>query len=63
MEKIVILTGPSRGETPLVECLSILFPECETEVQCGPVHRAGGLPMFQEPEVYKGRCEPRTIPF
>ena len=62
MGKIVILNGPSEGEAALMECLRFLFPECEIEVQSGPIHRVGGLPTSQEPGVCEKRCGPQTIP-
>ena len=57
MEKIVILNSQSGGEPTLIECLNILFPECEIEVQCGPVARVGGLPVAQGPKTCAKRGE------
>ncbi len=31
MEKIVVLTGHSGGNERLIECLRILFPDCEIQ--------------------------------
>lgn len=33
MEKIVVLTGGSENDSKLIECLKMLFPECEIDVQ------------------------------
>ncbi len=33
MEKIVVLTGNLDNDSKLIECLKVLFPECEIDVQ------------------------------
>ena len=33
MEKIVVLRNPAEENTILVQCLQMLFPECEIEVR------------------------------
>lgn len=33
MERIVVLTGGSENDGKLIECLKMLFPECEIEIQ------------------------------
>lgn len=33
MERIVVLTGGSENDNKLIECLKMLFPECEIDVQ------------------------------
>lgn len=33
IKKIVILGGSDKGNSMLIECLKILFPECDIQVQ------------------------------
>lgn len=33
MEKIVIMSGRTDQDSNLIECLRVLFPECEIDVQ------------------------------
>lgn len=33
MEKIVVLTSGADQDTKLIECLKMLFPECQIDIQ------------------------------
>jgi hypothetical protein len=33
MEKIVVMSGGTEQDSNLIECLRVLFPECEIDIQ------------------------------
>ena len=45
MDKIVILNGNSERDDSLIECLNILFPECEIEIQSKQIEGFEGFPI------------------
>ena len=48
MEKIVILSGASEEDGMLIDCLRILFPECELQIRSGDNDSSRDLPVNQE---------------
>ena len=48
MDKIVILTGNSERNDSLIECLNILFPECEIEIQSKQTEGFEGFPIHMK---------------
>jgi len=48
MNKIVILNGTSERDDSLIECLNILFPECEIEIQSKQTEGFEGFPVHMK---------------
>jgi hypothetical protein len=49
MEKIVILTDDSEGDSALIARLRVLFPECELQVASIDKESAGPIPRAPNP--------------
>ena len=48
MDKIVILSGNSERNDSLIECLRMLFPECEIQNLSGRTESFGDFPVYME---------------
>jgi len=48
MDKIVILSSNSERNDSLFECLSMLFPECEIEIQSKQKEGFEGFPVHMK---------------
>jgi len=49
MDKIIILTRHAEADDRLIECLAMLFPECEIQIRSRQTKSLGNLPVAPEP--------------
>jgi hypothetical protein len=48
MEKIVVMSGGTDQDSNLIECLKVLFPECEIDIQNRTPKNYDTFELFQD---------------
>jgi hypothetical protein len=48
MEKIVVMSGGTDHDSNLIECLRVLFPECEIDIQNRMPRDYDSFELFQD---------------